>query len=39
VVELGFLSHAESRARFADPEYRKAVAGRLADGVLAWARP
>ena len=37
VAELGFLSHAESRARFADPEYRKAVAGRLADGILAWA--
>ena len=38
-VELGYLSHAESKTRFADAEYRKALAGRLADGVFAWARP
>lgn len=37
MIELGFLSHAESRDRFNNPEYRKAVAGRLAEGMLAWA--
>ena len=39
VVELGFLSHAESKARFASAEYRAAVAGRVAEAVFAWARP
>jgi N-acetylmuramoyl-L-alanine amidase len=38
MVELGFLSHAESRERFKDPQYRKELAGRLADGVTAWVR-
>jgi N-acetylmuramoyl-L-alanine amidase len=39
LVELGFLSHAESRERFAGADYRQAEAQRLADGVLAWAKP
>lgn len=36
MVELGFLSHAESRARFLDADYRKSTAERLAAGVEAW---
>lgn len=38
VVELGFLSHAESRERFSDPAFRKVVAGRLAGAVASWAQ-
>jgi N-acetylmuramoyl-L-alanine amidase len=39
LVELGFLSHAESRARLADPNYRAELSTRLAGAVLAWAKP
>ena len=39
LVEMGFLSHAESRERFSSAEYRQSLAQRLADGVLAWAKP
>lgn len=39
LCEMGFLSHAESRDRFSDAEYRKAVAAKLAEAVLAWLKP
>jgi N-acetylmuramoyl-L-alanine amidase len=37
MLELGFLSHAESRDRFGDSEYRKQVAASLAQGLRSWA--
>lgn len=36
VVELGYLSHAETLKDFKDSEYRKTVAGRLVTGIRAW---
>jgi N-acetylmuramoyl-L-alanine amidase len=37
MVELGFLSHAESRDRFNDPEFLKTLARRVAQGMINWA--
>jgi N-acetylmuramoyl-L-alanine amidase len=36
LIELGFLSHAESRERLLDPAYRRQMASSLAEAVLAW---
>jgi N-acetylmuramoyl-L-alanine amidase len=37
VVELGFLSHAETLQGLKDPAQRKAMASSLAEGIKAWA--
>lgn len=38
LVELGFLTSAEDRARLADPAWRDRVVERLVAGILAWTR-
>ncbi|WP_108260202.1 N-acetylmuramoyl-L-alanine amidase family protein [Mangrovicoccus ximenensis] len=37
LVELGYLSEPEDRARLVDPEWRAAMARALAEGVADWA--
>lgn len=37
LIELGFLSSAEDRARLADPHWRAAAQAAIRDGLLAWA--
>ena len=38
LVEIGFLSEAEDRARIADPGWRARMAASLRQGVLRWAQ-
>lgn len=38
LVEIGFISSAEDRARLKEPEYRDRLAEALADGVREWFR-
>jgi N-acetylmuramoyl-L-alanine amidase len=37
LVELGFLTSAEDRARLTDPGWRRAAAAAMADALIAWA--
>jgi len=37
LVEAGFLSHPEDRARLADPAGRATIVEGLVGGILAWA--
>lgn len=37
LIEIGFLSSADDRARFQDPEWRAAMQGAILAGLSAWA--
>ena len=37
LIELGFLSNAEDRARLGDPAWREAALSGVVDAVSAWA--